>query len=185
MNYNQQLLETLAANTELAEIFEILKTEHLSTAFVCSGVLRTIIWNNLSSQKTNLVLENIDVLYANASESYEQFLTKKAIFSQKYSKYLWNLENICLNDAKSMQPFGKNIETALKNIPETCNSVAINLNTPESLIIAPFSLDHLFNFEIHPTPRFQSDKVLLEQFKKRVINKKWQAKWPTISFFVD
>ncbi|KRN31542.1 nucleotidyltransferase family protein [Liquorilactobacillus mali] len=185
MDYKQQLLDTLITNTELAEIFEILKKEHLSTAFVCSGALRTIVWNNLSSQKTNLVLENIDVLYADPSESYEQFLTRKAIFSQNYSKYLWNLENIRLNDAKSMQPFGKDIESALRSVPETCNSVALNLNDTESAIIAPFSLEHLFNFEIHPTPRFQSDKVLLEQYKARVINKKWQVKWPRLSFFVD
>ncbi|MDC7952364.1 nucleotidyltransferase family protein [Liquorilactobacillus mali] len=185
MDYKKQLLDTLITNTELTEIFEILKKEHLSTAFVCSGALRTIVWNNLSSQKTNLVLENIDVLYADSSESYEQFLTRKAIFSQKYSKYLWNLENIRLNDAKSIQPFGKDIESALKNVPETCNSIALNLNDAESTIIAPFSLEHLFNFEIHPTPRFQSDKTLLEQYKTRVINKKWQVKWPRLSFFVD
>lgn len=185
MNYKEELLEILVNNAELTEIFKILKKEHLSTAYVCSGTIRTIVWNNLSSQKTNLVLENIDVLYADAGESYEQFLTRKAIFSQKYSKYLWNIENVCLNDAKSLQPFGKNIESALQKVPETCNSIAVNLNDSEPAIIAPFSLEHLFNFEIHPTPRFQSDKMLLKQFKTRVTNKNWQKKWSSLTFFVE
>lgn len=185
MNYEQQLIRLLKYNIELNEIFHILKKNHLSNAFVCSGTIRTIVWNILAHKKTNLVLENIDVIYADTSETYEEFLTKKAVLSQNFSKYFWNLENVCLNNKKSMQPFGKNISLALETIPETCNSIAVNFNNSKSELIAPFSLDHLFDFEVHPTPRFQQDSTILAYYKSRVTNKKWQAKWPSITFFAD
>lgn len=69
MNYEQQLIRLLKSNIELNEIFHILKKNHLSNAFVCSGTIRTIVWNILAHKKTNLVLENIDVIYADTSEN--------------------------------------------------------------------------------------------------------------------
>ncbi|MCI1699244.1 nucleotidyltransferase family protein, partial [Liquorilactobacillus nagelii] len=88
MNNKQQLIEFLSTQTEIQEIFTILKQQQINEAVLTAGAVRNLVWDKLTQQKYNILQENIDILFADQGLSYEKLLTKKAIINQKYSKYL-------------------------------------------------------------------------------------------------
>ncbi|KRL04949.1 nucleotidyltransferase family protein [Liquorilactobacillus oeni] len=184
MQHEKELISLVKNTPEFNEIHQILTKYHLQDALICSGALRNLVWNKLTNRSNSILSSNLDILYTNPAETYEQMLTLRAIITQSHSKYLWNLQNTALNNVKTRQPFGKNRALALESVPETCSAVGVFL-TPnnEIKVIAPFGLENLFNMEIHPTPRFVHDPTLLKQFKRRVISKKWGEIWPQLTFF--
>ncbi|MCP9312692.1 nucleotidyltransferase family protein [Liquorilactobacillus satsumensis] len=184
MQYEKELITLVKRTPEFTEIFHILDSYQLGKALICGGALRDLVWNTLSKQSTSLLRGNIDVLYGDSAETYEQLLTRRALLGQCHSKYLWNLQNVVLNNSQTRQPFGKTPEEALTTLPETCSAVAITFEAGTFKILAPFGLQDLFNMEVHPTPRFIKDSDLLNQFKRRSALKGWEQRWP-VTFFAD
>nr|WP_054755902.1 nucleotidyltransferase family protein [Liquorilactobacillus satsumensis] len=80
MQYEKELI-TLVKRTppEFTEIFHILDSYQLGKALICGGALRDLVWNTLSKQPTSLLRGNIDVLYGDSAETYEQLLTRRAL----------------------------------------------------------------------------------------------------------
>lgn len=184
MNNKQQLIKLLSQQAEIQEIFTILNQQQISEAVLCAGAVRNLVWDALTQQKYNILRENIDIIFADQSLSYENLLTKRAIITQKYSKYLWNIQNVCQNDAASHQPFGKTIESALTTIPETCSAVGVSISVQGKFeIFAPFGLEDLFNLEVHPNPNWSTDTTKLAAYQRRLQWKNWSARWPNLKFF--
>lgn len=184
LNNKQQLIEFLSTQTEIQEIFTILKQQQINEAVLTAGAVRNLVWDKLTQQKYNILQENIDILFADQSLSYEKLLTKKAIINQKYSKYLWNIQNVRQNNAASHQPFGNSVENALMTIPETCSAVGISISKQgEFEILAPFGLDDLFNLEVHPNPTWLDNKTKMAAYQRRLNWKNWTDKWPNLKVY--
>lgn len=184
MEYETELIKIAAQETEIKEIFKILWSFNLNEAFLCAGSLRNLVWDHLANRQPNFLRNNLDLIYLNQNQSYEEFLTLQELIKLHYAKYLWNLENVYLNNLSSHQPYGKTITAALKTIPETCNAVGLNLTRQGRFqVIAPFGLADLFNFEIHPTPIFAQDPHKLAFYQQRVAWKEWTQDWKNLKVF--
>lgn len=182
MQYEQELTDILLQNAELQEIFSILHEMHLPNAFVCAGAIRTLIWNHQTKHTTSLVLGNIDVYYQSRTETAENHQILSTLLNQKYSKYLWELNNISLFiPHKGIQPTGETIEQVLTQFPETCSAIGVNIDVQGNLtILAPFGLQDLFEMRVNPTPHYASKNESQIAFMHRINRKNWQQKWPEL-----
>jgi hypothetical protein len=184
LNYEQKLIGITAQQKEINEIFQILHSYDLTQAFLCGGSLRNLIWDHLSNRQPNFIRNNIDVIYADHEQSSEAFLTIQEMIKVQHSKFLWNIQNICLNNSTNHEPYGQTIMEALKTIPETCSAFGLTITLEgEYQVLAPFGLKDLFNFEIHPTQMYSHDQKKLALYQKRLEWKEWPATWPQIKVF--
>lgn len=183
MKYKQELKKIIEETPELMTLLQLINTLGLKDWALCAGTIRNLVWCQLTQRPYSILQNNIDVLYSDHSESYEQYLTKQAIISQKNSTCLWNFQNAALNAADSGAPYGKNLLTAISSIPETCSAVGIRLENMQVKIIAPYGLDDLFNFEAHPTSSFMNDPKKLQLYRRRMLRKNWPQNWSEAIIF--
>ncbi|WP_281164775.1 nucleotidyltransferase family protein [Liquorilactobacillus sicerae] len=184
MKYEIELIKIAAQENEIKKIFQILWSFNLDKVFLCAGSLRNMVWDHLANRQPNFLRNNLDLIYLDQNQSYEEFLTLQELIKLHHANYLWNLENVCLNNSSSHQPYGKTITAALKTIPETCNAVGLNLTRQDHFqVIAPFGLTDLFNFEIHPTPTFAQDPHKLTFYQQRIAWKEWAQAWKNLKVF--
>ena len=179
MNYQEQLKNWLLSDEQFKEVFTIINKLHLPNAYICGGVIRDYVWNKKHDLPSSLLFGNIDVFYYDSNESNEQYLIRQTMINQNYSKYLWNLTNTALKDRRETKlKLHKNIESTLKQFPETCSSVAVNYDQAHNLtIIAPYGLEDLFELKIKPTPTFRKGQINYQTYKQRVKRKEWSKKW--------
>ncbi|KRL36776.1 nucleotidyltransferase family protein [Liquorilactobacillus uvarum] len=185
MKYKQDLTKLIKETPEFMELLRIINNFHLQNWSVCAGIVRNLVWCKKAGRKYSILQNNIDILYNDHSESYEQLLTKQAIIAQKHLKYLWNIQNTALSTSTSRQPYGKDLFDTISSIPETCSAVGVYLENGEIQIIAPYGLEDLFSFEAHPTPSFVSDPKKIQIYRKRMLRKNWPTKWPEAIIFDD
>ncbi|KRM96668.1 hypothetical protein FC19_GL000966 [Liquorilactobacillus aquaticus DSM 21051] len=183
MKYKQELNNFIKKTPEFMELLRIINSLHLQNWALCAGTVRNLVWCAKMQQPYSILQNNIDIIYSDQSETYEQLLTQQAIVTQKYSKYLWNLQNIALTTSDSRQPYGKNLRAAIASIPETCSAVGVYLENANIEIIAPYGLEDLFNLEAHPTNLFMADSKKMQYYRKRMLRKNWPAKWPETAIF--
>ncbi|KRL03154.1 nucleotidyltransferase family protein [Liquorilactobacillus capillatus] len=185
MEYEQDLISLIKETPELTSLLEIISTFKLSNWALCAGTIRNLIWSQLSYRPYSAIKNNIDILYSNSSESYEHLLTTRALITQKYPNYLWNLQNTALTSTNGREPHGKDLLTAISTIPENCSAVGVYLENNKLQIIAPYGLKDLFKFEVHPSPLFMADPKKLQFYRRRMLRKNWPALWPEVLIFDD
>lgn len=171
MTLEEKLLTMIQEKPSFNEVFSILKKMGLSDAFLCAGSLRDFVWSDIEDKPFDLILGNLDIYYYDPSETYEQYLTKKTELNQRYSKYLWELTNLALNNTYGLK--GKSIPDVISSFPETCSAVGICQSPTGSYqICSPYGLNDLFSEKIKPTKTYL-EKYSADDFKKRVERKKW------------
>lgn len=183
MKYQEQLEQLLINNSEINEIFAILRKFHLGQAYLCAGSVRTLVWNSLMQRKTNLKLGNLDIFYNAQFESAEEHQVLTTRLNQSYSKYLWSLNNLSqINPHAGHHQNGQALPDVIAAFPETASAVGVNLDFQGKVsIIAPYGLNDLFEFKLVASPNFLTDSTKLAQFHKRVERKNWLTIWPQLT----
>ncbi|MFU2205072.1 nucleotidyltransferase family protein, partial [Streptococcus hyovaginalis] len=74
---------------------------------------------------------------------------------------------------------------AISKYPETATAVALRLIDDELELYAPYGLDVISRFEIHPTPHFKASSKRMVLYHERLVKKDWAKKWPQINVFQD
>lgn len=170
MTLDNQLITLIQNKHEFTEVFSILAKTHLKNAYLCAGALRDYVWCTQEKLDFHLITRNLDIYYCDPNESYEEYLTRKTELNQRHSKYLWELTNISLKNQKF--PATTELDTVLKNFPETCSAVGVTYTENGFEVIAPYGLEDLFSETIRPTATYLK-KNSLATFKQRVTRKKW------------
>ena len=179
------LLTLLSQNTDIMTILTIIDSLNLNDSWLCAGTLRNFLWNYLSGLPTFDHQTDVDVIFFDATISYEQTLALEKQLLQNYPVYRWELKNQAYMHTHSPHslPYLSSQE-AITKFPETCTAIGAKLQKKTKIIelFTPFGLADIEQFIVQPTPYFCQDSSRLEVYQNRLLSKKWHEKWPAITY---
>ncbi len=93
----------------------------------------------------------------------------------------WSVKNQArMHIINEEAPYSSAID-AVSRFSETATSIALTLNKNNDLILAaPWGIQDLLSLQIKPTPPFTEKEALASIYKKRLLEKDWNTKWPKV-----
>lgn len=177
----EQRLDAILRRAPLRmQVFEIVRSLALPDAAVGAGFIRAAVWDELSGYKDASPVDDIDVLYFDATscearhdEAIEQRLR------DLHPALPWSVRNQArMHIRNGDRPYSSTAD-ALRFWLETPTCVAVRLNAEDRLeIMAPFGLQDLFAMSIRPTPRAHIRKA---EYLARITEKRWHERWPNVT----
>lgn len=182
---NEQLRQIVQSNSWLVSVLQAVRRCNPPDWYVGGGVIRNIVWDYLSGYSTTTPVNDVDVAFFDPHD-----LTKerdKAVTAQ-LTEILpcvpWQAKNQAAVHLWYERVFGFPVEPvwsteeAIATWPETVTAIGIRLLPGgEVQVAAPCGLDDLFRMVLRRNPR----RVTLEQFRKRLHEKRIVEKWPAVT----
>lgn len=160
-----------------------LRSLALPDAWIGAGFVRNRVWDTLIGRNTRTDQDDIDVVYYDATDpdgDREQEIEARLL--ALVPGVIWqprNQRRMHLYRNKGDRPY-RDTEDSLRYWLETPTAVAARLTGAGRIeLLAPYGLDDLLNLTCRPTPaglRRASD------YRDRLANKGWRARWPEASF---
>lgn len=180
INYEKQLIEIIKNDNYILTILKIVEKLNLNDTWICAGIIRNKVWDNLNS--TDTPINDIDVIYFDPSDiSWE----KEKKIEEKLEFFLpnepWSVKNQARMHLKSgFEPFNSSYD-GVSHFPETPTAVALRLHNKEIEVLAPYGLKDLFEMKVKPTPLYQNNSYLNSIYVERVTSKQWNKTWNKLS----
>lgn len=183
LSTKEDIVQFIEETPELIEILRIIRKLHLPQACLCAGALRNAVWDKING-KPFRSLTDIDVIYYDASASYEESTNIEQILNEKYPDYDWEVKNqVYMHIHNPDTPPYHSVEEAISRFPETATAIGARLLTKNEIeLIAPHGIQDLIQFIVQPTPFFAEDKARIELYDERIKQKNWHKQWPEISY---
>lgn len=158
----------------------------LKDAWLAPGAVRNYIWNVLSGASGFDTETDLDVVFYNPEMPYEETLAIQESLQQAYPTYAWELKNQVAMYRHSPETTGyASARDAISKYPETATAVALRLVDNQLELFAPYGLEVISRFEIHPTPHFKVSSKRMAVYRQRLSKKDWVKKWPQIRIYQD
>lgn len=167
------------------QALQAVRTLTLPECWIAAGFLRNYIWDSLHGYSQMTPLNDIDVIYFDAANQNENFEKKQEnILNRLMPGQRWSVKNQARMHVKNGDPPYDSNETALKHWCETVTPIGARLEENGALsLLAPLGVEDLLGLECHPTPYAQSKPAKLQDYKKRMREKKWWALWPRLTVY--
>lgn len=177
------LKNILKEDSDILKILTILDSLKLNDSWLCAGTIRNFVWNYLAGIKRIDTTTDIDIVFfdKNVSNEEEQLIEKT--LKQKYPGYTWELKNqVYMHQHNPNTLPYKNSTDAISKFPETCTAIGIRLDKNKEIeIFAPYGIDDIIHFNVHPTPYFLKDDNRTRLYNHRVTHKNWKKKWSNLN----
>jgi hypothetical protein len=179
MNYKEELVQLLSANSEMMSELAAVRRLQLPDWCIAAGYVRNYIWDSLHGYTTRTPLNDIDVIYYDkentdeASEKrYEQQLRHDT------ANPLWSVKNQArMHVRNGAEPY-LSVQDAMRRWPETVTAVGVRLEEDDRLtVIGPHGLDDIFEFRVRKSPLFDDAAY----YRHRVSSKNWKQLWPKLT----
>lgn len=178
--YEKQLLEMIENDSYLLSILRAVEKLNLSDSWVCAGLIRNKVWDNLHNTITPS--NDIDVIYFDTldmSWEIEKELEKKLVYLLPNQP--WTVKNQARMHLKSgFDPFTSSYD-GVAHFPETPTALAVRFYHKKLEIMAPYGLKDLFELKVEPTPFYQQGSKFHAIYIERILNKKWENHWENLS----
>jgi hypothetical protein len=181
--YTETFCELIQSNKEIMKDLSMIRELNLPDWYVAAGYLRNYIWDSLYKYSSRTPLNDIDVIYYNASEIDEEIDKKyECKLEQITGISIWSVKNQArMHINNGVAPY-KSSQDAISHWPETVTAIGVRLEGNNNIsFISPFGLDDLFEFKIRKNPLFIDESY----FYARVQKKKWQEIWPRLEMLED
>lgn len=160
----------------IISILKAVENLKLNDAWVCAGLIRNKVWDNLHNTITPI--NDIDVIYFDTTDTS---LEKEKELEKQLSVLLpnqpWSVKNQARMHLKSgFNPFTSSFD-GVAHFPEIPTAIAVRLINKEIEIMAPYGIDYLFEKKVQPTPIFKKNSELYSIYVGRVKEKKWNEIW--------
>ncbi|AJD89705.1 hypothetical protein JMA_03880 [Jeotgalibacillus malaysiensis] len=174
----------LGSDKETLEILKTVQQLNLEDWWVCAGYVRKKVWDELSREKENIPLADIDVIYFNAVDLSEE--TEKSYEAELHCLLPglpWSVKNQArMHLVNGLEPY-ESARDAIAKFPETVTALGIKLDSADRFVFyAPHGIEDLLNFHIRPTPYFRVDALRKRIFEQRRQKKNWSSNWPEVTF---
>lgn len=154
-----------------------------------AGALRNVVWDWLHKYTKPSFLSDIDVAYFDVADvTRQRDRDLDALLTEKQPGAPWQVTNQAGVHLWFNRRFGYSveplisIEDAVGSWPETATSVAVSLLPDDQLkLIAPYGLGDLFSMIIRRNPR----RVSVEEYRRRIVSKKYQERWPKVRIVLE
>ena len=181
---HRKALELFKESKDICFIMAVVERLSLPELCLTAGTLRNYLWDRLSGHE-GVLRSDVDLVYYNPDSSYEEALLVEKHLQEKYPQYHWEVRNQAFmhqHNAPNEKAF-QSVFDAIAHYPEKCTSLALYVEQKGWKLFAPYGLEDVFRFEIHPTPYFASREDLFQIYLKRQSEKKWQKIWPQIKIY--
>jgi hypothetical protein len=182
--YEQKLKQLIYSNTWFMAILRTARECNLPDWFVGAGVIRNLAWDFLHGYRQPTPVADVDVAFFDPndlSRDWDQEVQQE--LHRRLPQVPWEATNQAAVHLWYAQVFGlaadplSSSEEAIGTWPETATSVGVRLQSNNDLfIVAPFGLVDLFQMVLRRNPC----RVSLEQYRRRIMEKKIQSKWPKV-----
>ncbi len=157
--------------------------------FVGAGVIRNLVWDHLHTFVEPTHCADVDVAFFDPHDlSPERDRAVQTQLSASRPDVPWEATNQAAVHLWYERVFGYAVPPltssadAIGTWPETATCVGVRLlPTNELLIIAPYGLSDLFDLILRRNPR----RVSRAEFRRRIREKRIQAKWPRVRIIDD
>ena len=184
MLIRQDLLQAIQLNTDLMKILIIIRNLGLKDSWLAAGSIRNFIWNLLSDKSPFDRETDVDVIFFDPDISYEETVSLEKKLREDFPQYQWELKNQVYMHQHSPHtvPYTSSRD-AMSKYPERCTAVGLRLNEDSTLeLFAPYGLEDILNFQVHPTPHFLENEDRMKLYQERLSKKNWQEKWKNLTF---
>ena len=184
MLIRQDLLQAIQLNTDLMKILIIIRNLGLKDSWLAAGSVRNFIWNLLSDKSPFDRETDVDVIFFDPDISYEETVSIEKKLREDFPQYQWELKNQVYMHQHSPHtvPYTSSRD-AMSKYPERCTAVGLRLNEDSTLeLFAPYGLEDILNFQVHPTPHFLENEDRMKLYQTRLSKKNWQEKWKNLTF---
>ena len=184
MLIRQDLLQAIQLNTDLMKILIIIRNLCLKDSWLAACSVRNFIWNLLSDKSPFDRETDVDVIFFDPDISYEETVSLEKKLREDFPQYQWELKNQVYMHQHSPHtvPYTSSRD-AMSKYPERCTAVGLRLNEDSTLeLFAPYGLEDILNFQVHPTPHFLENEDRMKLYQTRLSKKNWQEKWKNLTF---
>jgi hypothetical protein len=156
---------------------------NLPQCYIAAGFVRNYVWDQMNSPALETKLNDIDVIYFDASHHDEAFEKEQELALERLMPAQpWSVKNQARMYHKNGDAPYDDIETALAHWCETVTPIGARLNQDNEIeIIAPLGIKDLLNAQCHATPFAKSKPSKLADYRARMREKKWWVIWPHVT----
>lgn len=175
----QDIIQLIKEDMWMMDILKTTSMLQLPEWWICAGIVRSKIWDNLHGFKERTKLEDIDVIYFDPSKVDEAVEKEYEKRLQNLNKDIpWSVKNEARMHLKNkIQPYQSCVD-AISKFPETATALGVKLNEKDEIILtAPCGIDDAINGIIRPSPNFMKSRGAYEIFVARIFQKNWKQKW--------
>lgn len=179
----QEILDLIKQDKWMMGIILTAASLGLPDWIIGAGFVRNKVWDHLSRNIRETVDTNdIDLVYFDPNGNNEEADEKLSEKLRKDTGINWEVVNEYYAHKWNDLPPYLSTEDAISQWPETVTAVGVTLRKDNRLkLIAPYGIGDLVNFVVRPSPKFNGG---IEKVKARVIQKRWQEKWPNITLAI-
>lgn len=185
------ILALIKNDSWMVGILTAAKSLNLPDWWIGAGFVRGKVWDSLHGYSSKTPLTDIDVIYFDKKDFSEDEAGKEStrqekIYEQKLGKLVPGVNWSVTNQARmhvyhNTKPY-KSSEEALGDWVETATCVGVKIDDNGGYILtAPHGIGDLVNLILRPTTKTERN---LEEFERRVTDKKWLIKWPKLKLLI-
>lgn len=171
-----QIIEWLKADPFCVNALEIAAKLELKDWCLAAGFVRNLVWDRLHGYAEPTPLNDIDFIYFDDTKidaDMDRELEQKLILS---SGLPWSLKNQARMHIRNNDAPYKSTSDAMSYWVETETAIGATVINGDVALIAPFGCDALFANTI----TINKKRIKKEDFKKRLVTKKWLEIWPKL-----
>ncbi|WP_133504466.1 nucleotidyltransferase family protein [Marinomonas balearica] len=173
-----KIIDLIEQDSTRVKALECVARLGLPQCFIAAGFVRNLVWDSLHNLETSTLLNDVDVIYYDSSESSPlAYLLYETQLSACMPDLNWQVRNqATMHERNGDMPYTSVLD-AMSYWPEKETAIAVRkLTLNHYECISAFGLKSLFNRRITRNP-----KRSRETFEQRVNSKGWLVRWPSLS----
>ncbi|MGE6487184.1 nucleotidyltransferase family protein [Paenisporosarcina sp. NPDC076898] len=179
LSNEQDIVKVISIDGWMMKVIRQAATLGLPDWWICAGLIRAKVWDELHGFSEKTILPDVDVIYfdsKNTDEYIEKFYEKELM---KLDPTIpWSVKNQArMHKLNKAEPYTSSMDGMLK-FPETATAIGISLDEKGELrLCAPYGVTDLLTMKICPTPFFNGSQIYFDRLKQ----KNWSATWRLVN----
>jgi len=183
MKSEEDIIRVIQEDVWIMDILKAVSSLQLPDWWVCAGFVRSKIWDALHGFEDRTPLPDIDVIYFDPSDPFEQV-------EKQFEKRLrdmrpglpWSVKNQArMHVVNRIPPYSSAVD-AMSKFPETVTALGIKLDEHGKVALAaPHGIHDLIRMRVRPTPYFSETEERIRIYEERIVKKNWKRMWPRIA----
>lgn len=174
------VIELIESDRNMVHMLRIVHELRLPYGCIGGGFIRNKVWNHLHNLEHSVLNADVDVCWFDlkADAARDRELERRLL--TEHSGINWSVKNQARMHHRTDEQQAVDITEAISRWPETATAIAIYMHPDGQLqLIAPYGVRDLCRMRVCPAGR--NTPVRRRVFETRLIEKKWQTKWPQVT----
>ena len=180
---DQRLVDLVRQAQHLMSALVAVRQLGLASWCIGAGGVRSLVWDSLHGFAQPSALDDVDVVYFDASQTEPQEAELQARLSQRMPGLRWEVTNQATVHHWFREHLGQavpplaSLEAGIATWPEFATCVGVALAADDSIrVIAPHGLQDLFDLRVRHNP-LRADA---QTYRHRVAHKRFAQRWPLL-----